>query len=171
MTSSRQGLIARRMEASWAGRSCRIFMRCRELEACSWRRSWYGWVEVPHGRPEARMPQEDLDRSDVHARFEEVRGEGVPKRVRRDVLLDPRVHVGPAKDHPDGGRCNRALRIVAGEQPDLRSVDDPIRPKLLEKPQGQRNVAILVALGLNDPNDHPVAVDVLDSQVRRLGRA
>ena len=47
-------------------------------------------MQIDHRGGEAGMAQQSADRQQIDSRFEQPRRVGVPKRVRRDVLVDVR---------------------------------------------------------------------------------
>ena len=48
----------------------------------------FGQVGVDLRGADARMPEQDLNHADVHALFEQVRGEAVPERVRPELVIE-----------------------------------------------------------------------------------
>src|SRR5205814_8972961 len=60
---------------------------------------------------------------------------------------------------------------AGGKQVDAGLEPEPVGTRRLQQRRAQGQVAILVALSIDNVNDHALAVDVLDLQPRNLGAA
>jgi hypothetical protein len=132
-----------------------------------------GEAGVVTGGLDPRVPEQDLDVTDIHPGFQQMGGEGMAKRMRRDVLADPGV-LGRLFHRPahDIDRQGLVIDGRAGEQPDLRSsgLDIPLAQHRQDLGR-QDGVAVLPTLPLDDADDHPRAVDVADLEVDQFGDA
>ena len=121
------------------------------------------------------MSEKHLDGAQIGAGFQHVRGETVPQRMRRYVLLDAGLLGGLATACPDDllgdGHISPPVLHRAWEQIGLGLHPAPVLAQSLQKLRGQQNIAIAAALALMDMNDHAFAVDVGDLQVTQLGPA
>lgn len=72
-------------------------------------------VRVHLRRPAAPVAEELLNVAEAGARIEEVRGEGVPERVRCHVPVDSRADGDSLDDLLDGARGVWAVAARAGE--------------------------------------------------------
>ena len=77
-------------------------------------------LQVARGGGQAAMTHQQLDRAHVGAGFEQVGGESVPQRVRRDRLLDPRYAAGFLAGLLHRRSSDRPARNIAREQPHAR---------------------------------------------------
>ena len=130
-----------------------------------------GDVGVERRRVELLVPEQHLDHADVDLLLEQMGGEAVPQRVQRDALVDlGRLRRGMA------GAVELACRqrvdpVLPGKQPALGPRRLPPGAQQLEQMLGEHHVAVLAALALLDPDDHPGAVDVGDLERDHLGGA
>src|SRR4051794_11054145 len=76
-------------------------------------------------RRDARVPKKLLDRSQIRAALEQMRGEGVAQRVRRDVprdgclaypAVEPAAHVGRRQAPPAARHEQRGLLTIGRER-------------------------------------------------------
>jgi hypothetical protein len=63
------------------------------------------------------------------------------------------------------------MPTVSGKQPLARLATEstPVRAQCIEQLGAEHDIAIFASLATLDVNDHPLAVDVADFQVRQLG--
>ena len=66
---------------------------------------------------------------------------------------------------------DRALRYLAGEEPERRSVAFPVDAEQLEQLGREHHLAILTTLALTDADDLSWAVDICHLEVGELGNA
>src|SRR6201998_4412532 len=99
-----------------------------------------------------------------------MRGEAVPQRMNADALGDAGTPRRQANDPMQLART-RMLPSVAGKQPGLSgrhpsllARNAPPFAQYLEQDGRQNDVAILLALALLDPDEHPVTIDVGELQ-------
>jgi hypothetical protein len=106
------------------------------------------------------VPEQSLDDADVDPIFQEVGGESVAQGVEAHGLGDPCLLLHLAEDRLDRlGRQGPAL-FLSLEEPLHRPVRSPVLSQPAQEIRGQHDVAVLAALALLDPDDHPLAVDV-----------
>ena len=63
------------------------------------------------------MAEQQLDGTQVGASLQQVYGEGVPQRMRRNRLADPALRPNLTAGPVDGERADRSVRSVTREQP------------------------------------------------------
>ncbi len=105
------------------------------------------------------MPEQELNRSQVGARLEEVDGERVPERMWRNRLGEARASGGDPAGVPDRFRRDRLLRALAGKEPMPRPFDLPPGAQDLEQLRREHHVAVFLPLAVRDAQHHPFAVD------------
>src|ERR1035438_4437973 len=119
------------------------------------------------------MSEKYLDGAQIGACFEHMRGETVPERVRRYMLLDTGLLGCVSDSVPDdlfgNGHISPPIVHHAWEQISLGLHPAPVLSQSLQKLGSQQNIAIAAALALMDMNDHALTVDVGDLQVAQLG--
>src|SRR5216683_5780641 len=129
-----------------------------------------GDARIERGGIELLVPEQHLDHANVGLLLQQMRGEAVPQRVQRDGFVDlghlRRGMAGPV----ELPRREWVDWFLPGKQPALRASRLPPRTQQFEQVLGQHDVAVLAALALFDPNDHPGAVDVGDLERDDLGR-
>ena len=109
--------------------------------------------------------------------LEQVGGKAVPQRVRADALADP----GSVGRFADGTvelpRRDRVGVAAPGEQPAVRQQDAaplafaPPQPQQFEQLRREHGITVLAPFTLLDPKQHPLAVDIVDLEVRDLRHA
>src|SRR5712692_8108804 len=129
-----------------------------------------GDARIKRGGIELLVPEEHLDHADVSLLLQQMRGEAVPQRVQRDGLVDLGHLRGGMAGPVELPRRERVDRVLPGKQPALRAPRLPPRAQQFEQVLGQHDVAVLAALALLNPDDHPGAVDVGDLERDDLGR-
>src|ERR1017187_2799714 len=130
-------------------------------------------VQVDCGVLKLGMSEKYLDGAQIGPCFEHMRGETVPERVRRYVLLNTGLLGCVGDSIPDdllrdGHICPPVLHC-AWKQKGLWLHPAPILAQGLQQLRGQHDVTVSAALALADMNDHPFAVDVGDLQATQLG--
>src|SRR3954453_20906583 len=111
---------------------------------------------------ELGLPDQDLDHADVDVLLQQVSGEAVAQRGRRDPLGDPGP-LGGGMDRPiDRTRGERVEPVLSGEQPDLGPGDPPPVPQQLEQLRREHRKAIPSPLALLDPEQHALGINVAD---------
>src|ERR1035438_538954 len=119
------------------------------------------------------MSEKYLDGAQIGACFEHMRGETVPERVRRYVLLDTGLLGCVGHSVPDdlfgNGHISPPIVQHTWKQVGLGFHPAPVLSQSVQKLGGQQNIAIAAALALMDMNYHAFAVDVGDLQVTQLG--
>ena len=93
-------------------------------------------VGVPLRRGQLNVPEQLLDRAQIGAALQQVRGEGMPERVRadaearaagRDVACDEALHAAPREPCAARGDEQRIAAALAFGRDDRRSKHRPIR--------------------------------------------
>ena len=105
------------------------------------------------------MAQQQLDGTQVSARLQQVYGEGVPQRMRRNRFADPALRPHLATGAVDGERMHRPVGSVTREQPCAGPSALPIVAQQFEQSGRQHHIAVFATLTLLDPDDHAPAVD------------
>src|SRR3954453_5065750 len=82
---------------------------------------------------ELGVPEEDLDHADIDVLLQQVGGEAVSKRVRRDPLGDPGREGDGMDDPVELTRGEMVDPVLSGKEPDLRPGDPPPVPQELEQ--------------------------------------
>jgi hypothetical protein len=108
---------------------------------------------------------------EIGAGFEEMGGEGVAERVNAALLVDPGAKLRHHVDLLRHGDVDRSGALAVLEEPHAGRRCLPVRAQVLEQPLGERDVAVLRALALRDPDRHAVDVDVRDLEGDRLADA
>ncbi len=101
---------------------------------------------VDLGRPEAPVAEEALDHPDVHPALEEMRREVVPQGVGGRLLLDPRDLAHARDDVLDRATVEVPGRILAGEEPELRAVLQPVATQGLQELLREYGVPVLAPI-------------------------
>ena len=117
------------------------------------------------------MSEQRLDGAQIGAGFEQMGGETVAQGMRGYGLA------GDDVAHRGDGVCHRVPGDVAvgidpaGKQPRAGPIALVVAAQVVQQDRRQRHQTILAALALHDVQQHPLAVDVCDSQGDRLGNA
>ena len=115
------------------------------------------------------MAEQQLDRAQVGAGFEQMHGEPVAQRVGREALANAGALQGVVAGLADGGAGDVAAGNLAGEQPAaLRARAPPVVAEGLQKPGREHDVAVLGSLARDDAQRHALAVDVRRAQADGL---
>ena len=122
-------------------------------------------LEVAHGREDTAMPHEDLDGTRVDAGLQQVRGEGVAKRMDAAVFVDFGPLFGLRESKGGRGSAKGEIGILPREQPQRRMILPPVVPQIFEKARREEGIAVFVPLALFDADHHAVGVDVGDFEV------
>jgi hypothetical protein len=92
------------------------------------------------------VAEQDLNGTEIHARFQQVRCKGVPQRVRMNRFGNAGVLCGFLAGREDGLARDRLSKFSAGEQPILGSPPAPVDPQQLQQLGRQQGLPVLVAL-------------------------
>ena len=119
------------------------------------------------------MAHQDLNGAEIRTGLEQMSSEAMSKRVRMGTNLDSRSLGGLLACIPNRFRNDRPIRAVAAvarKEPDLGSLSYavPMLTKLLEQLKTKHHVPVPAPLAAFDVNDHALAVDVPELQVRHL---
>jgi hypothetical protein len=115
------------------------------------------------------MTHQQLDRAHIGAGFEQMGGEAVPQRVRRDRLFDPRYATGFLAGLLHRRSSDRAARYIALEQPYVGMRDLPVSTQDLEQLRREHDVTIFPVLTLCHAQHHALTINIGDLQPRGLG--
>src|SRR6516225_9605504 len=107
-----------------------------------------GDAGVERRRLELRVAEQHLDHANVDALLEQMGGEAVPQRVRRDALGDARQILGGGDGAIELTGGDRIDRVLAGKEPDRRPRRPPPVPQQLEQLRRQHHIAIPLPLAL-----------------------
>jgi hypothetical protein len=117
------------------------------------------------------VPQQDLNNADIRTALQEMRGEAVPQRVHRDPLGQAGRGTSGSAGRVQHLDIERLTLVPAGKQPMLRTRQTPIGPQNAEPLGRQHDRAVLAALALLDPDNHPATVNIGDLEAHRLAGA
>jgi hypothetical protein len=81
------------------------------------------------------------------------------------AVLDPGPLLGRGEDLFRGVGRQGTAGVPPREQPSLRSIEAPVGTEFLQQSRGEQGVAVLAALALIDPDQHPIRVDVARVQM------
>ena len=114
------------------------------------------------------MAQQQLDGAHIGAGFQQVCGEGMTQRVRRDGFLNPAVlsRLLASLEHSSAG--HRLTADSARKQPVVGAHDLKIRAQRLQQPRREHDVAVLLSLTLFHTQHHALAINVVDFEVHCL---
>ena len=133
-----------------------------------------GEMQIDRRFLQVAMPQQHLDGAQVGTGFEQMRGKAVAQSVGMDVLvLKTGAFGGLLTGVPEnlgGDRMTRRMPSVAGKQPvgGLALQPAPVDAQCIEQLRAEHDIAVLASLASPDMNDHPLAVDIADLQVRHF---
>jgi hypothetical protein len=115
------------------------------------------------------MSQKDLDKPNIGSGFEQVRSEGVTKRMGRHVLCDSRRFSRIMQSVQNAPRANRARRRMAWEEPVVTwALNPPILANHHKQRRRKHHLPILSSLALTHSDLHPLAINVADLKVDDL---
>ena len=133
-----------------------------------------GQMQIDRGLFQIAMPQQHLDGAQVSTGFEQMRGKAVAQSMGMDVLvLKAGAFGGLLTGVPEnlgGDGMTRRMPSVAGKQPlgGLAPQPAPVDAQSFEQLRTEHDIPVLAALASPDMNDHPLAVDIADLQVRHF---
>ena len=150
-----------------------------EMRECIQRTA--GGAEMPPGEMQidrrflqVAMPEQHLDGAQVGTGFEQMSGKAVAQSVGMDALvLKTGAFGGVLTGSPEdlgGDRITCGMPSVAGKQPlrGLAPQPAPVDAQRIEQLRAEHDIAVLASLAAPDMNDHPLAVDIADLQVRHF---
>ncbi len=120
------------------------------------------------------MSQQHLNGAQVGAGFEQVRSKAVAQSVGMNVLVFKAGAFGgllaSVPENLGRDRMTRCMPSIAGEQPvgGLALQPAPVDAKGIEQFGAEHDIAVFAPLASPDMNDHPLAVDIADLQVRHF---
>ena len=123
-------------------------------------------MEIAGGLFQIVMPQQNLNRVQIGAGFQHVRGEAVTEHVGIHLFLDPSTTGSVLAGMPWGFRIDgliTAMPAVPGKEPDgFSSQAPPVCAEFVEQNGTEHHVAVLATLAALDVNHHASAIDVAD---------
>ena len=93
-----------------------------------------------------------------------------PQRMHRHTLGQARCGTGRAAGGVQHLDVDGLGLVPTGEEPMLGAGQTPVGPQDPEPLRRQHDVAVLAALAVLHPDDHPAAVDITDLETSGLGR-
>ena len=120
------------------------------------------------------MPEQHLNGAQVGTGFEQMRGKAVAQSMGMDVLaFKPSALCGVLTGSPQdlgGDRITCGMPSIAGKQPGRWLVPEPapIDAQCIEQLRAEHDIPVLASLTDPDMNDHPLAVNIADLQVRHF---
>ena len=133
-----------------------------------------GEMQIDRRFLKVAMSQQHLDGAQVGTGFEQMRGKAVAQSVGMDALvLKAGAFGGLLTGVPEnlgGDRMTRGMPSVAGEQPigGLAFQPAPVDAQGIEQLGAEHDITVLASLASPDMNDHALAVDIADLQVRHF---
>src|SRR5215467_279724 len=119
------------------------------------------------------MPKQNLDGPQVGTRFQQMSGPTVSQSVWCDAFVDAGPTCGLTACDPDCLIGNRLFLLYATharrKQVDLGLTPAPILPQGFQQGWAERQIAIFSALAGDDTDDHSLAINVADLEVREFG--
>ena len=94
------------------------------------------------------MSEQYLDRAQVDAGLEQMRGESMPARVRVNCALQARLARSFLHCDGDAGPGHERATVAAREQVASRTARLEVRAQRLQEPRAQQRTACAAALGL-----------------------
>jgi hypothetical protein len=129
-------------------------------------------LSVQLGRLNRLVAQKNLNRPNIRAQLEQVRGKAMPQHMWRDSLAEATGACGASEHVSSGLLIERFVGLTPGKQVRARrSALHIVSSKDGEQASTQHSEAIAATLGLPDMNHHPLAIDVVDLKVTDLGYA
>jgi hypothetical protein len=110
------------------------------------------------------MSQEELNGSEVRAALQEVGGKAMAEGVDGDVLSQPCGTGGLDAGPIDRRVGHGTIQGLPGKEPVARAGRLPVGAEDVQEPWREHHIAVLAALALANMDDHPLAVDVVDTQ-------
>jgi hypothetical protein len=128
-----------------------------------------GEMEIQHRVPDLDVTEQQLNRPEVRATLEQVRGLRMAQKMRRAAFAEPgatgRDDTGVPEDLGRDGLVGAPAVDSSGKQPRLRPHPPVIDAQRGEQRRAERHLSIASPLAALDVNQHPSAVDVGDSQL------
>ncbi len=131
-------------------------------------------MQVDRGFLKIAMTQQHLDGSKIGASFEHMSGKAVPQGMGMNVFVLEAGALGGllagAPENLGGDRVTRRMPPVSGKQPvgGLAPKPAPVGAQRFKQLRAEHDIPILATLAATDMNDHALAVDIADFQVRSL---
>ena len=116
--------------------------------------------QIDAGRADGGVPEQGLDRGQVHAGLKKVCGKGMPQGMDASAFLDAGLFFGCRVDVLDAAATDGGCLPIGREQEFRGAGDQPMPAKFEQEPRGQYRVSILVAFALVNSDHHALAVDV-----------
>ena len=117
------------------------------------------------------MTEQDLNGAKIGSGFEQVRGEGVPQRVRMNRFGNAGELSGAAAGQEDGLGRDRPSAGSIREQPVGGTFGSPVFPEQFEQLRRQQRLPIPAPFALPYPQDTAPRVDVGDFKLRDFADA
>ena len=133
-----------------------------------------GEMQIDRRLLQVAMPEQHLNGAQVGTGFEQMRGKAVAQGVGMNVLVfKPSALCGVLTGSPEdlgGDRITCGMPSVAGKQPVRWLVPEPapIDAQRIEQLRAEHDIAVLATFAAPDMDDHPLAVDIADLQVRHF---
>ena len=105
------------------------------------------------------MTEQQLDGAEIGTGFQQMNGEGVAQRVRRNRFIDAAQQSHLPAGPVDGERRDGLAGLAAGKQPFSWMGTLPIVPEYIEELGRQHDIAVFPAFTLFNPDDHTLTVD------------
>ena len=133
-----------------------------------------GEMQVDRRFLQVAMPQQHLDGSQVGTGFEQMSGKAVAQGMGMGVLVFKagalRGLLTGVPENLGGDRITCRMPSVAGKKPvgGFALQPAPVDAQGIEQLGAEHDIAVLASLASPDMNDHPLAVDIADLQVRHF---
>src|SRR6202007_3154502 len=121
-------------------------------------------MEILSSGLQVRMAEQDLNRTQIRTRLEQMRGPAMAQGVRRYMLSDARMEGSFFTGIPDGpvrdGSILAALTYAAREKIDARLLPAPILAQRFQQGRAEWEVSTGATLAALHPDHHAPAVDI-----------
>ena len=128
-----------------------------------------GHVEVEARAAQARVPEQELDATQVDAGFEQMRRKGVPQQMRINSLGQLGGTPGFFAHEGDTVAGDGLGDAVARKEPGLELIELPVASQQRQQIGRKHDHAITFPLALAHLDDHAFGVDVSAPELTELG--
>lgn len=114
------------------------------------------------------MTQQRLDRAQVHSALKKMGGKTMPQRVNAFAFFNATFLLGSIVDFLDCSDIQRAISVLAKEDPRNRLISLLVSLQLTEQPLGENRVTVFFPFALFYADHHPLGMDIAQFEVDQL---
>src|SRR5262245_60608366 len=114
------------------------------------------------------MSQEDVNRTGIAPRVEEMRGKRMPQRMNARAAVNVRPPSCLFIDFAGGITRHRLGEEAAREQPPWGPDQLPVGPQFSEQARREQRITVFIALALGHADQHAITLNVRDWQADHL---